>query len=132
MEKVNRYVSMGFALILLISIFTCSVFADDSGDYTIQETPSAGVVEIIPASTETTVLRVSASDTTGLHSVVLSLIGDYNPIAVTTSYQYPSGNTYQTRQQVDVTPDWSWIMTCGLFIVVVFSLFRFLGGLVSK
>lgn len=127
-----KYVSLVFAVVLLIGIHVSSVFADDSGGLTIQETPSAGVVEIIPQSTETTLLRVSASDTSGLHSVVLSLIGDYNPIATTTEYRYPSGTGYQTRYQVDVTPDWSWIMTCALFIVVIWSVFRFIGGIFTK
>lgn len=132
MYKVSKYVSLVFSFVLFVCLSCNSVFADDSGDLYIQETPSAGVVEILPASTETVLLRVSSSDTSGLHSVVLSLIGDYNPIATTTEYRYPSGTGYQTRYQVDVTPDWSWIMTCVLFIVVVWSLFRFLGGLVSR
>lgn len=127
-----KYVSLVFTVVLLIGLHVSSVFADDSGGLTIQETPSVGVVEIIPQSTETTLLRVSASDTSGLHSVVLSLIGDYNPIATTTEYRYPSGTGYQTRYQVDVTPDWSWIMTCALFIVVIWSVFRFIGGIFTK
>lgn len=83
--------------------------------------------EIQTVSTD--VLRISASDTSGFHAVILGLLGDYNPIAVTTSYQYPSGNTYQTRYQVDVEPDWSWICTAAIFIVIIFCLFRLVGGL---
>lgn len=83
--------------------------------------------EIQTVSTD--VLRISASDTSGFHAVILGLLGDYNPIAVTTSYQYPSGQTYQTRYQVDVEPDWSWICTAAIFIVIIFCLFRLIGGL---
>ena len=49
---VKRYVYMVLAFVLLISLHVCSVFADDSGTTSLSETPSAGVVEIQPVSTE--------------------------------------------------------------------------------
>lgn len=76
-------------------------------------------------------LRISPSDTSGFHAVILGLLGDYNPIAVTTAYQYPSGTGYTTRYQVDVEPDWSWICTAAVFVVIIFCLFRLVGGLFS-
>lgn len=112
-----RRISFAFILILLFSVLP--VFAD-SGDRVLYD-------EVETVSTD--VLRISASDTSGFHAVILGLLGDYNPIAVTTSYQYPSGQTYQTRYQVDVEPDWSWICTAAIFIVVIFCLFRLIGGL---
>lgn len=105
--------------LLIICIVCVPVFAADS-DPVLRE----------PVQTVSTdVLRISAQDTSGFHAVILGLLGDYNPIAVTTSYQYPSGQTYQTRYQVDVEPDWSWICTAAIFIVIIFCLFRLIGGL---
>lgn len=112
-----RRISIAFILITLLSVLP--VFAD-SGD---------GVLYREVETVSTDVLRISAQDTSGFHAVILGLLGDYNPIAVTTSYQYPSGQTYQTRYQVDVEADWSWICTAAIFVVIIFCLFRLIGGL---
>lgn len=138
-KKVSVYVCV---LLLLCICFSSIAFAGNGSDSVsdqnseteqtvgqLSATPVEGTLEIVPSSTQNNVLRVSASDTTGLHALMLTLIGDYNPIASVTEYRYPSGTGYQTRYQVDVTPDWSWIMTCALFIVVVFCVFRIIGGL---
>lgn len=114
----------GICTLLLLICIPVFSFADDPVDISISED-----TEIV--TTQTSQLRVSASDTTGLHSLVLSLIGDYNPIATITEYRYPSGTGYQNRYQVDVTPDWSWICTCALFIIVVFCFFRLIGAIFS-
>lgn len=106
-------------VLLILSLVCVPVFASDS-DPVLRD-------EVQTVSTD--VLRISAQDTSGFHAVILGLLGDYNPIAVTTSYQYPSGQTYQTRYQVDVEPDWSWICTAAIFIVIIFCLFRLIGGL---
>lgn len=117
-RKVSRVITLS---LLLCAIVFVPVFASSSDRVLYDE------VETV----STDVLRISASDTSGFHAVILGLLGDYNPIAVTTSYQYPSGNTYQTRYQVDVEPDWSWICTAAIFIVIIFCLFRLIGGLFS-
>lgn len=117
-RKVSRVITLS---LLLCAIVFVPVFASSSDRVLYDE------VETV----STDVLRISASDTSGFHAVILGLLGDYNPIAVTTSYQYPSGQTYQTRYQVDVEPDWSWICTAAIFIVIIFCLFRLIGGLFS-
>lgn len=118
----NRLIVVISCALLLTFVFSCvSAFAsDDSGD------PVEPVTKV-----DTEVLRISASQTNGFHAVVLGLLGDYNPIAVTTTYQYPSGNTYQNRQQVDVEPDWSWICSAAIFALIIFCLFRLVGGIFS-
>lgn len=115
-RKVSRVITLS---LLLCAIVFVPAFASSSDDVLYRE------VETV----STDVLRISAQDTSGFHAVVLGLLGDYNPIAVTTSYQYPSGQTYQTRYQVDVEPDWSWICTAAIFVVIIFCLFRLIGGL---
>lgn len=96
---------------------------------TLKETNSNGNIVIEPQENTTLQqLRLSANDTSGLHAVLLSLIGDYNPIVK--DYTYTSGNGY-INHSIEITPDWSWIMTAGLFIVVIFSVFRIFGGIVK-
>lgn len=112
-----RRISIAFILITLLSVLPVCASSSDRVLYDEVETVS------------TDVLRISASDTSGFHAVILGLLGDYNPIAVTTQYQYPSGTGYQNRYQVDVEPDWSWICTAAIFIVIIFCLFRLIGGL---
>lgn len=115
----KRIVRVVCILLLFVVMFGVSVFADSG----------SGLVRDEVETVSTDVLRISAQDTSGFHAVILGLLGDYNPIAVTTSYQYPSGSGYQTRYQVDVEPDWSWICTAAIFVVIIFCLFRLIGGL---
>lgn len=110
---------VSFIALLIILFAFVPAFASSSDRVLYDETETVS----------TDVLRISASDTSGFHAVILGLLGDYNPIAVTTQYQYPSGTGYQTRYQVDVEPDWSWICTAAIFIVIIFCLFRLIGGL---
>lgn len=142
--KVKKYVSCIIVLMLVISIFTISAFADDGdsvgeptdvvSDEPVESEPTiiiqqttledVGVAEI-PAGT---ILRVSASDTSGLHSIVLGLIGDYNPIV--TDHVYSQSGNY-TSHHIEVTPDWSWIASCFVFCIVLYSSFRLVGSIFS-
>ena len=73
-------------------------------------------------------LRISSSDTSGFHAVILGLLGDYNPIVK--DYTYTSQQGY-TSHSIDIQPDWSWICSAAIFLVIIFSLFRLIGGLFS-
>ena len=122
--RIRRVIYGVICFVLVCSLFTVT-FADDSGDsddvVTSQET------------VEVTQLRVSPSDTSGLHAIILSLLGDYNPISTDYTYTTTSYNgTTQTNHVVEIAPDWSWIMTCALFIIVIYSVFRLIGGIFSN
>lgn len=80
-------------------------------------------VEIVRSSSP-----VSPSETNGLKKILLQLIGDYD--MVTCEYTYTSQNGY-TSKQVTTEPDYSWMITAALFIMVLWSLFRFVGGIVN-
>lgn len=112
------YVSL-LCIILLLGSFSSFAFADDSTDLGSDENNG-----IASENVEITSLRISANQTSGLHSVMLSLIGDYNPIVK--DYTYTSSNGY-TSHSIDIQPDWSWIATCALFIVVIYCVFRLFG-----
>lgn len=83
---------------------------------------------MISANSE--VLRITASDTSGFHSVILSLLGDYNPIV--TDYEYRNNNNTYTSHSIEIEPDWSWIASAAIFAIVIFCVFRFIGGLFSR
>jgi len=117
----KKYGIILLSILLLLSFNISIAFADDGGD-------NSGGSDTVHTDTEVTILRVSPSDTSGLHALVLTLIGDYNPIVkdytyITTSY---NGST-QTNHSIEIMPDWSWIMTCLLFIVVIYCVFRMFG-----
>lgn len=106
--------------LILVTLSMSYIFADEiSINYNPEE------VNIESSNTSFQVVKISANDTTGLHSIILRLIGDYNPIVK--DYTYTSSSGYTTHS-IDIQPDWSWIMSCALFIIVIWSLFRFLGG----
>lgn len=69
---------------------------------------------------------VGPDEATGLKKLLLQLIGDYD--MVTAEYTYTSTSGY-TNKQVTTEPDYAWMITAALFIMVLWSLFRFVGGL---
>lgn len=121
--------------ICLILSMTVGAFADDTlvneneGTTLTQTQETQVTIEPIQEDTQVTMLKVSANDTTGLHKILLGLIGDYNPIV--TDHIYNQSGSYYSHH-VEVTPDWSWIASALLFIVVIFCLFRLLGGIFAK
>lgn len=80
-------------------------------------------VEIVRSSSP-----VSPNEANGLKKLMLQLIGDYD--MTTCEYTYTSSNGY-TSKQVTTEPDYSWMISAGLFIMVLWSLFRFVGGIVN-
>lgn len=113
-------------MVIICCSFCVSAYAGDS-----DLEDSEGSIPVGEQIVEKEVLRVSANNTNGFHAVLLGLLGDYNPIAVTTAYQYPAGTGYQTRYQVDVEPDWSWICGAFIFAIVLYSLFRIIGLIIG-
>lgn len=70
------------------------------------------------------VAPVQPSDTSGLKAVLLSFLGNYDPVIV--EYEYSSGNGY-TNYLREVQPDYVWLCSCGLLALMIFCLFK-LGG----
>lgn len=106
--------------VLLFTLLCGCVFAfasDDSGDSVSD-----------PSEVHTEVLRISASDTSGFHAVILGLLGDYNPIVK--DYTYQSSQGYYSHS-IDIQPDWSWICSSAIFALIIFCLFRLIGGIFS-
>lgn len=109
---------ISFALILVLLFSVLPVFADSG----------YGVFREPVQEVSTSTLRISANETSGFHAVILGLLGDYNPIVK--DYTYQSSNGY-TSHSIEITPDWSWIASAAIFLVIIFCLFRLIGGIFS-
>lgn len=108
--------------LLIISLIPAISYADE-----LKVTYSPDEITVGSETSTLQVLRVAPSDTSGLHSLFLTLIGDYNPVVK--DYTYTSSQGY-TSHSIEITPDWSWIMTAALFIIVVYCFLRIVGGLI--
>lgn len=72
---------------------------------------------------------VTPSSTTGLKSIMLSLLGNYDVIVGEYTYQNTNGTTSYLRE---MQPDYVWLVSAGIFAIVLYSLFRLGGGLVCR
>ena len=87
--------------------------------------PGLGIDESTPTAVNVYALNpITPEDTTGLKSVLLSLIGDYDAIVV--EYEYQGSNNYYNYLR-EVQPDYVWLCSAAIFLVVIYSVFR-LGG----
>lgn len=115
-HKIIKVIS--YVLFISLLIFPVSVFADDDSDIDLQSSEEVHIEA----------LRISAQDSSGFHAVILGLIGDYNPIVKDYTYQNNNGTT---QHSIEITPDWSWISSAAILALIIFCLFRFIGGVFS-
>lgn len=74
-----------------------------------------------------TVSPITPSNTDGLKSVLLSLLGNYDPIIVEYRYMNSNNTTYSYLREAQ--PDYVWMASFILVALMIFCLFR-LGGAV--
>lgn len=107
---------------------TIYVLNQPSGSSESEVVPDAGIdspnAVITDINVFSSVAPVQPSDTTGLKAVLLSFLGNYDPVIV--EYEYTSGNGY-TNYLREVQPDYVWLCSCGLLALIIFCLFK-LGG----
>lgn len=72
---------------------------------------------------------VQPSDTSGLKSALLAVLGSYDPVVV--EYQYSDRNGY-TNYLREVQPDYVWLCSCALLALVIYCLFRLGGALIRE
>ena len=72
---------------------------------------------------------VTPNNSNGFKAVVLQLLGNYDPIIAEYSYTNTQGYVSYIRE---VQPDYVWMCSTAIFAIVLFCLFRFLGGLTKK
>lgn len=73
---------------------------------------------------------ITAGDTSGLKSVMLDLIGPYDPVVV--EYRYHNPNSSYDSYLREVQPDYVWMFSFGIFSLVVYCLFRMGGGFLGR
>lgn len=71
---------------------------------------------------------VKPSDTTGLKSALLSVLGNYDPVVVV--YQYQSSSSGYYSYATDIQPDFAWLCSAAFLALVVWCLFRLGGALI--
>lgn len=87
--------------------------------------PDLGIDESTPTGVNVYALNpITPEGTTGLKSILLSLIGDYDAIVV--EYEFTGSNNY-TNYLREVQPDYVWLCSAAIFLVIIYSVFR-LGG----
>lgn len=74
--------------------------------------------------------RITASDTTGLKAVMLTLLGDYE--TTVTDYEYRTGSNSYTSHSINIERDWTWICSCGIFGILLWCTFRSIGGILCR
>ena len=99
--------------------------SSDGGNYgDLTDIPVGASIDNI---TVTSVSPIEPSDTTGLKSALLGVLGNYDPVIV--EYQYSDRNGY-TNYLREVQPDYVWLCSCALLALVIYCLFRLGGALI--
>lgn len=70
-------------------------------------------------------VKVSANQANGFKAVLLSLFGDYEMVTKDYTYQSYSGSV---SHSITTEPDYAWMISAAIFTVVLYCLFRLLGG----
>lgn len=72
---------------------------------------------------------VGSGDATGLKSIMLALIGDWDSIII--EHEYASSNGY-TNYLREVQLDYPWLCSCAIFLVMIYCLFRLGGSILCR
>lgn len=95
-------------------------------DYVIKSSSLEGMYAIDPQSA---LAPVTPSNTSGLKSVLLSILGNYDPIVA--EYQYVGSGSYNNYIR-EIQPDYVWLSSAAIFAILLYSTWRLLGGLICK
>lgn len=96
--------------------------------YSISDSSLYAFGHFLPSETRV-VSPVTPSNSTGLKSILISIFGSYDPVVV--EYQYSNTNGYYSYLR-EIQPDYPFICSAAIFALLVFCLFRFLGGVFRK
>lgn len=120
-----------FVLLSLVVLCPAALAAPsdfDSFDYYVYADPAGLVGDsaegVLSGVQLLSVNPVQPSDTSGLKKVLLELIGDYDAVVVEYAYENTNGYTSYVRE---IQPDYVWLVSAGLFSLVIYCIFR-LGG----
>lgn len=80
-------------------------------------------------SVQTVVGPVTPSNSNGLKSALISLVGNYDPIVE--EYSYTNSNGYISYVR-EITPDYPWLISAGLIAICIYCLFRLGGAILCR
>lgn len=83
------------------------------------------VWNLVDVNILTSVAPVTPSNSNGFKAVLIGLLGNYDPVVV--EYQYQSSNGYYSYLR-EIQPDYAWMCGAAIFLVILFCIFRMLGG----
>lgn len=86
--------------------------------------------DILTGVTVMSLSPVTPSDTNGFKAVLLELLGDYDPVIVEYAYQNTNNNYMSYLREVQ--PDYVWLCSAAILLVVIYCLFRLGGAILCK
>lgn len=86
--------------------------------------------DILTGVTVMSLSPVTPSDTNGFKAVLLELLGDYDPIIV--EYEYQNSNSSYMSYLREVQPDYVWLCSAAILLVVIYCLFRLGGAILCR
>lgn len=131
MKRFCHVFLFSFLFVVLLSV---GVFADSPTSFIdvravdIIDSEASSQVQDVSVSLKASPVTPSTSN--GFHKVVIQLLGNYEPITV--DYTYRQGSSSYESHSINTAPDWSWICSCAIFGLVIFCVFRLIGGLLSR
>lgn len=112
--KIKRFF-LSFVLVVLVAVTSSAALASDV--YSISEdTDLTAGIQLLSIVDPVTPDKVN-----GFKQVMLDLIGDYEATIVEYSYENNNGYTSYIRE---VQPDYVWLCSCAIFLVVLYCVFR--------
>lgn len=113
-----------------VSALNESITVPDSPDENvIEEETEVNPETEMPVSVELfSVAPITPEDTSGLKAVLLSVIGDYDPVIV--EYEYQNSNNYSSYLR-EVLPDYPWFAGFLMLSLFVYCIFRLGGALIG-
>lgn len=87
-------------------------------------------MQLVDVTLLTSLAPVTPSDATGLKAVLLSFLGNYDPIVAEYRYMNSNSSTYSYLREVQ--PDYVWLCSCALLVVMIYCLFKLGGALLCR
>lgn len=94
------------------------------------DTYSDGEYDIMPLAAVQSGPNTPVTSSTGLKGIMIDLLGPYEPTITQLRYQAYNSSNYSYVNQIE--KDWPWIISAGIFAIVLYSVFRLGGCLLCK
>lgn len=106
------------------------VISDSPIENVIEEEPEINPDTDLPVDISLmSVAPITPEDSSGLKAVLLSVLGDYDPIVVEYKYQNTNQTSYQYLREV--MPDYPWCASFLMLALFVYCIFRLGGALIG-